>query len=319
MPGKYAALVMSRGEQFEPRPLTPLQHGYSSWPADATVYTVFYASDSGEIATIYGDVTPAQITFDSPPEEVDIVPAGAQYETFLIDDEGKTKQIRYGQVIRRQASFFHTPARDTGNRALQFRDDFYNRTGRVGPKWFVTNGRPTIFDHSGDTPNGVGPNFTFFSTAAMRFYAPLNTDSVIVSFNLLHNGAGDTAIILGSDAAMKSYLYVQFHDPGIFESGVDKIRMGVGHGPIDPMVQKTPEVNHTVPDNANYKLRYDNDTKRLSLLTSDMLTEIIGWTDDTEEMPHGPGYRYFGANFQASIFDSGHQLTSISAQDAISV
>lgn len=317
MPGRFAALVLSRGEQFEPAPLTPRSHGYTSWPSDGVAYTIFYDTAGGEIARIYGEVTTEMVTFDSPPEQVDIVPAGAPYETFLIDDDGKPRMIRYGRVVRKQAQFFDSVARNTSTRALQFRDDFYKRTGRVGSKWFVTYGRPTIFAHTGGDPNGVGPHSTFFADAAMRYFAPLNSDSPILSFNLLHRGAGDTAIICCSDAAMKSYLYVQFRDPGIFEGGVDKVRMGIGHGPISPMVQKVAEVNHTVVDNTNYKLRYDDLTKRLSLFNSDMTTEIIGFTDDNEELPHGPGYRYFGANFQASIFDTGHQLTSISAQDAL--
>ena len=315
---KMAALVLSRGEQFEPPPLLPLSHGYSSWTDNSSAYTVFYDSSGGEIARVFGEVTPDKITFDAAPGQVNLVPAGAPYETFLIDDEGKTKMIRYGNVVRKEAQFFSAPARNTATRALQFRDDFFNRTGRVGSKWFVTDGRPTIFDH-GDDPNGVGPNRKFFATAAMRYYAPLNTDSPIISFNLLHKGAGDTCIVVCSNAAMTDYLYVQFHDPGALEGGIDKVRMGVGHGPVQPLVQKVPQVNHTVVSNTNYKLRYDDGTKRLSLLTSDMVTEIIGWTDDNDEFPHGPGFRYFGANFQASLFDSGNQLTSISAQDGINV
>lgn len=317
MPGKYAALVLSRGEQFEPPPLMAVAHGYHEWPTgpEVSVNTVFYDSAGGVIADIAGTVTSDKILFDTAPEDVDLVPAGAQYETFLIDGEAKKKQVRYGQVIRRQAQFFNTAARVTSNRALQFRDNFYTRTGLVGSKWFVTNGRPTIYDR-GAEPNAVGPNFTFFTTAAMRFYAPLNSDSFVMSFNLMHIGAGDAAVIVASNAAMTSYLYVSFRDPGLLEGGIDTVRMGIGSGPIALNHQVAP-VPHTVANNANYKLRYDDLTKRLSLLDAAMATEIVGWTDSDEIVPHGPGYRYFGMNWTASLFDLGFGLTTISAQDGI--
>ena len=311
MPGLYKALVLSRGEQFDPPPLVATRHGFSAWPQESSAYTTFYASDGGVIATVWGEVTPQEIRFDASPGEVDGVPAGAQYETFLIDGEGRPKQLRYGQVIRRQAQFFSTPARSTGNQALQFRDDFHNRKGLVGSKWFVTLGRPTIFDNSDDNdPNGVGPHTVFGADAAMRYFAPLNTNSWLLSFNLLNPGAGKTGIVVGSNAAMTMYRYV------MFESGIanNKLHMGRGTGPIN-LTDQVPTVAHTVVDNTNYKLRYDDATKRFGLWDSGLTTELIGWTDENEIMPSGPGYRYFGANWQSSLFSSGVQLTSISAQD----
>lgn len=313
MPGKYAALTMSRGEQFQPPPLTPRSHGVGEWPTPATVHTVFYDTAGGTIADIAGTVTSTEITFDVDPAEVDIVPAGAHFETFVVTDDGKNHQIRYGQVIRKEAYFANRPATDTSAVALQFRDNFYARTGLVGSKWVPVLGKPTIFDNSDDgDPNGVGPHIALFVDAAMRFYAPLNSDSITLSFNLLNPGAGKTGLVVCSNADMTSYLYA------MYESGISNnyIHIGMGTGPIT-MLDQVPTISHTVADNTNYKLRYDDLTKKLSLLNADMTSEFGSWVDEDELVPHGPGYRYFGANWQASLLSSGIQITSISAQDGV--
>lgn len=312
MPGRYSALLLSRGEQYQPPPLTPRSYGATSWPVDATVHTVFYDSTGATIVDIPGNVDPVAITFDVAPSTVDAVPAGAQFETFLVTVDGKVKQLRYGQVIRHQAQFFKAPASDTTNYGLQFRDNFYNRTGLVGSKWVPTLGAPTIFDNSDDsTPNGVGPNNIFFTDAAMRYFVPLNSDTVTLNFTLLNPGPGFTGLVVCSNAAMTSYLYVAF------ESGnVNKIHMGIGSGPI-VMADQVTSVNHTVANLDNHKLRYDDLTKKLTLFDADMENELLSWTDDDDVVPHGLGYRYFGASWQASLFSSGVQLTQISAQDGL--
>jgi hypothetical protein len=311
MPGKYAALVLSRGEQFMPPALTPRAHGWAEWPDNSIVHTTFYDSSGGVILDIDGDVTPSAITFDVDPEEVDIVPAGAHYETFLDDSTGRPHQIRYGQVIRKQAQFFTPPTRSivAANQLFQFADNFYSRTGLVGNKWVILDGQPTIFDNSEDeNPNGVGPERTFRDKAAMRYRDALNTDSFRLSFTLLNPGNGLTTIAAASDAAGSSYTYVAF------DSLHNKVRMGRGTG-LYTHVDQTSEVSLTLEDNTNFKLRYDDLTKKLALLDSEMSTEIITWTDETGIITRGQGYRHVLITWQASVLSSGPQLTSISGQD----
>ncbi|MCX2931414.1 hypothetical protein ORI20_14105 [Mycobacterium sp. CVI_P3] len=316
MPGKFAPLILSRGEQYDPAPLTPRSYGYSQWPTPSIVETTFYASDGGVIATIEGDVAADAIRFDVDPEEVDIVPAGAQYETFLEDNQGKKRQLRYGQVIRKQANFFNDPLRVTGNRVLQFKDNFSNRVGLVGSKWFVLYGKPVIHDNSGaSNPNGVGPNHSLFYKAAMRFYAPLNSDTVTLSFNLLNPGPGTLGIAVSSDATMSSYRSISFVSDTVVPAN-NKVYAASGKG-IFTRTNQVPSVAHTIVDNTNYKLRYDDDTKRLALLESDMVTEIIGWTDEDGIVAVGPGHRYFDITWEASATSTGPQVTTISAQDGV--
>lgn len=315
MPGKYSALVLSRGEQYQPAPIRPREVGTSSWPTDATVATVFYDSAGGVINTVAGIVAADGLTWDTAPAEVDIVPAGAQYETFLTTVDTKKHQIRYGSVIRKQASFFAARAAQQAAAVLQYSDNFYSRTGLVGSRWLPLLGKPTIFDNSGTTPNGVGPNTVFFADAAMRYYAELNTDSWLLSFNVINPGAGKTGILCACNSSGSSYIYA------MFESGIsnNKLHMGIGTGPI-AMEDQVSAVDHTVPGAGavtNYKLRYDDDTKTLACFLGDATTPLIDWTDEAHVVPHGPGYRYFGVNWQASLLSSGVQLTSIKAQDGI--
>lgn len=313
MPVRYASLILSRGEQFMPPPLTPRSHGFVEWPAAAQVYTVFYDSTGAEITTIDGDVTTSAITFDIDPDEVDRIPAGAGFETFLIDGQGRPIKLRYGQVIRHEAMFFNTPAQDRRNYALQFADDFYARTGLVGSKWVVIAGKPTIFDNSDDgDPNGVGPHRVFGAKAAMRYRAELNTDSFLMSVTLLNPGAGKTALFGCADATLNSGLFV------MFESGIGNnyIHIGAASGPYT-LTDQVADIPHTVESGTNYKIRYDDDTKLLTVLNSD-LTETLGqWEDAAGLVPHGKGYRHFGASWQASLLSSGVQLSSISMQDGL--
>lgn len=313
MPGRYAALVLSRGEQFMPAPLTPRAHGWSQWPDNAIVHTIFYASDGSVIADVDGEVSPSGITFDVDPEEVDVIPAGAQYETFIEDDQGRPHQIRYGQVVRKEATFFTPQARAARQEALQFSDNFSTRKGLVSSKWEILDGRPTIFDNSDDgDPNAAGPNGIFGSKAAMRFQKELNTDSFLMSVRLLNPGPGKTTIAGGCDATMTTGLFVQF-ESGLF---TNKIHVGVGSGPY-AMTDQIADVNHTVPNNSVYKIRYDDDTKVFDVLNADMSAVLATWPDEDGIVPKGQGYRHFGISWQASLTSSGIQVVSISTKDGL--
>jgi hypothetical protein len=298
-----------------PPPLTPRAHGFIEWPDNAEVYTVFYDSSGSTIATIDGAVTDSGITFDVDPEDVDMIPAGAGFETFLVDGQGRPFKLRYGQVIRKEATFFTPLARSSKALALQFSDNFSTRTGLVGSRWEILDGRPTIFDNSDDEdPNAVGPNGIFGSRAAMRFQSELNTDSWLMSVRLLNPGAGKTIIAGGCNATMTTGLFVQF------ESGTlsNYIHVGTGSGPYT-MTDQIADVAHTVTNNTVYKIRYDDDTKVFSVLNSDMSTTLASWEDEAGIVPKGQGYRHFAASWQASLTSSGIQLVSISVQDGLNV
>lgn len=309
MPGKYAPLILSRGEQFMQR-LTPRAHGWKEWPVPSIVETTFYATDGGVIGTIDGDVAADAITFDVDPDEVDIVPIGAWYETFLEDNQGKKHQVRHGQVTRHEAQFFNTAARVSGNKAQQFSDTFATRKGRVGNKWVILSGKPWIYEVDGN-PNAVGvaPNHR----GAMRLVAPLNTNTIALSFNLLNPGSGMLSIGVSSDAAMSSYRAITFVSDSVVP-GNNKVYAGSGSG-IYTRTNQVPAVSHLIVDNTNYKLRYDDFTKKLALLNSDATEELISWTDEGLIVPAGPGHRYVDLAWEGTVSSGGPKVTMISAQD----
>src|ERR1700754_1798847 len=86
--------------------LIPAEPG-EPWPAAAAAHTRFFNSAGAQIADIVAaEVTANWIRFLAQPDEVADIPAGAKFETFIEVPQGPLK-IRYGTVIRPEATFFN--------------------------------------------------------------------------------------------------------------------------------------------------------------------------------------------------------------------
>jgi hypothetical protein len=309
---RMSVLALSRGSTWNPRPGEPpyLQAAVGDpWPDGADCYTIFTDTSGSEIATIYADtVTTSAIRFLADPDDVDPIPAGANFATFIETDDGPV-QIRYGKVIRREPEYVDAPATQLASLALNYTDTF--PTLGLRSNWKAISGRTRVYNNTGSSqPFGVSANASlFFSQSSIRWDAPLNTDTVKSHVVLLNQGAGKVTIIVCADQRLTSYLAVQF------DSSLNRLNMCVGRGP-NAVTYQSAALSHTVHDLDDYYVTYDDMTKVLAVYKGTDLTPLKTFTDTLNAVPHGPGYRYAGFAFDTGfLFSPGIEVAGWQAKD----
>lgn len=314
---RLTAVLLSRGSTWAPQPWEPphlTPDVGAPWPT-GTASAVFYDTAGTTLATIDGTVAPTGITFTADPDVTDLIPAGANFEVFLTAS-GVTKQIRYGKVMRREASFFNSPAVTTTIQALQFTDTF--PTLGLRSSWKPVNGVTTVFDNSASSlPNAIGARFELLANqiSAVRWFAPLNSNSVRIKVNLL-NQAGITAtgaktrVILCADQRFTSYLAVEFVETD------HKIHFCKGTAPNTVTYQGS-AITNTVADGDEHTIYYDNAADTVYVYKGTDLTPLGSWNDSTHSIPHGPGHRYVGLAWDNTFLQQGILVSYFSAKDEV--
>lgn len=324
MQSEQSAVLLSRGGIWKPQPGEPpylMPDIGQFWPS-GTARIDFTDTSGALIATLTGTVAASAITFVGQPADLDKVPAGANFEITLTTAEGPYK-IRYGKVIRKEATFSAAPPTGVVE-ALSFGDSF--QRSALGRKWTSLYGSTVIHDNSLlSLPNGVSTDIALFTTSAIRYWQPFNTDSIRLNVNVvnpLNLQAGKTGFIICADQSFTSGLAM------ILETGVanNYIRMATvtrsgtsgstALGPISVVYQGS-AVSNTTGNGDNYTVSYNNSTKVLAVYKGSSLSPVASWTDSTNSVPHGPGYRYVGFSFAASLLTQGIQVTSWAAQDLV--
>jgi hypothetical protein len=311
--------------------VTHIQDGsrYRDWyglgtflPVGSTVRRVFLDSAGAQLAEVIGEINGRRAEFDVDYAEVEVVPNGAGFYTYVtVDGEDGETMLCYGTVFRRELTFPDSPAQSSSTVVKQYEDSFQRPQGQLGGRWKKLVGQPMIFDN-GDAPNTVGPNFNFFTSYFAYYYQPFNSDTVELAISATKKGNGKTIVTLCQTANASSYLYLGFN------GGSNTAELGFGTGPdIGPVGFPTsvlqPQVTGlavTVPGSnvlAKYILRYDDDTKKLSFYNEDKTVLIGEWEDSGNLVPHGRGARYFGIGGNAGLFDSGVQVAFIKAQGVV--
>lgn len=320
---RLSVVVLSRGGTWAPRPQDPpylIADPGLPWPAGATATARFYDTKGAQIGSdIAGTVTTTAISFDSDPAVVDLVPNGANFEVFLTDS-GTTYQIRHGRVVRREASFFDSPAVSSTFTALQFTDTF--PTLGLRSSWKPMAGTTIIHDNSGvSLPNGAGPAQVAIGEAqsSIRWYAPLNGNSVRVKVKLLnrHNTSlgsdfSHLNVILCAAQDFSTWIGVRF----TMSDAENGIRFETGTGPLSATLQ-TGNIANSVADNDEYTIYYDDATATTGVYKGVDTTPLGTWTDSSSVVPHGPGYTYTGIFWDTSQLSDGLQLAYWSAKDDV--
>jgi hypothetical protein len=299
----------------------------SPLPDGTTTRQEFRDSAGALITEITGTVDGYYVDFSVPYSDVEHVPNGAGFYTYVQipeDDPVDEHMIRYGTVFRRQLFFPDSPAIAVANIPRRYEDDFQRPAGPVGGRWVVLVGRPVIYDNtewfSGDDhPNTVGNNFAFFTRYFMRYYQAFTSDTITLSISLTDKGAGSLVVAVSCASDGSSYQYVRF------DGLLNEVELGIGSGPnvgllandLDP---QTEPISLEVPGDSGlgtYKVRYDDATGKLGLYNDDYSVTYTEWTDSSNLVPHGKGYRYFGIGGQSAVLLQGVQAAYIRAQDDV--
>ncbi|MCT7369468.1 hypothetical protein A7R75_10710 [Mycolicibacterium llatzerense] len=316
-----SVVQLSRGATWNPapaeRPYLVAKVG-EPWPVDATATCVFSDTSGGVLLTVTGTVAPETITFKAPPDDVDPIGAGCNFEIFLTTAGGDVYKIRYGKVVRMEAPLTTAPATVLSNQALRFTDTF--PTLGLRSNWKQVAGRTRVHDNSSyGLPHSVGPNFdALFAQSAIRWDTPLNGDSARVHVTVIDPSPivikAKTTIILCADQRLTSFLGVQFES----SNGTNHLHIGTGSSPTSLTDRATP-VTHNVVNGDDYTVAYDDLTKKVFIYQGTNTTPLMSWTDDMSIVPHGPGYRYLGMSFMASLtpFGPGVQVTGWQALDGV--
>jgi hypothetical protein len=303
---KINNLQLSKGQTFTASYVL----GSNTYPTGTTASIIIYDNSEIVLATWTGTVSGVTATFTQ--TAPDTIPHGSKFDLFLIYSNGNKIKHSYGIVVRNENRYPLNPTEITTNYALQFSDSF-NRT-YVGKYWVPrsADNAVSIHDNSGTIPNTLGPNNSLFTSAAVLWYTPLNTDSVTVTASMVNIGSGKCTLVVASDYNMTTWVGVQF------ETGISNNKLWIvrGTGPINWTTQSgTTSVNNTLTTGDTYVVKFNAVSKLISCFKNGSGTAAISGT--ATGLPTGAGYRYSGIVWNSSLFSPGAEPSTWSAKDGL--
>lgn len=276
------------------------------------------------VGTWVGTVAGGSVAFDQSGQQalVDAIPRGTSWT--LIASYGGTspRMLAQGTVVRNEAPFPDAPPQSSLFNGVQYQYSFGTPGFVFDPSWRILNGSPTVYDNSGASlPNAVAAGTLLtglvpWDDVAMLWFAPLNTDSVRLTYNTIRNGAGACWVVLCSNYDMTNY--AALYHQGVFLSGAwqhDTVQIHTGSGPVTTVGRGSP-VNYTTVSNQNYTAEFNPITNTYNLYVGTSLSPVVSWTDTTNVVDHGEGERYVGFAFKSDVLTPGIEVSDWIISDA---
>jgi hypothetical protein len=301
-----------------------------TFPDGSEAYVVFtdraggsYELGEYKFATLSDNLT--QFTWAIGPELTNQIPAGSNFEVFTVVD-GTTYKVRYGRVVRKEVTYPLNPL-EVINPPLMYEDDL--QRNMPGPRWLAKYGAVSMRLATGVSAttyamasrNAVeifGAGLNLWSSAAVMWYAPLQSDSIEMAVKLVDVGDGECTIVFASNSTMTDFLGVRVLDPG--GSGSDTIQVVKGTAWNALTVIGNPVSYNTPTGGGTYKITFTGtaSTPYVNVYTpASATTPALSTSLASTAFRRGAGYRYTGVIFNGSLQTTGPMLYGWKVKDAV--
>ena len=168
-------------------------------------------------------------SWNIPSAVLNTISAGHNFEISVTLEDG-TYKVRYGKVVRKEVTYplLATIANDLPN---SYSDDM--NLNVQNSKWIPRYGEVAMTNNSplSGNPYVMGPRnkanifgigLSLWASAAVSWYAPLQSDNIEINVGLVKYNAntdGDLTVVFASNQDMTKFLGVRFTDPGGFGTG----------------------------------------------------------------------------------------------------
>lgn len=222
------------------------------------------------------------------------IPRGSSWTLTIEDKFGDKKQPLWGTVTRSEPLYPDAPPSSDEFDASLYRYAFDIPGRVVDPQWLIRNGRPTVWTLSGGRPNAVGAG-TGWADVAMLWYAPLKSDSVRLTYNVVKNQFGSSWLVICSNYSMTNWVGVRHRE---ISGGGDTLAIVTGTGPVNYDIRAS--ITRTTQDLENFTAEYNPVSNTCSVYLGADKDPLVSWEDSTMVVDHGEGERYLGMGFKSS-------------------